>query len=99
MVLVLFSLGVLQKGIVNDFSGKQTANVIKGIKNRSLSWSGRNLFPTYIYQRMPMLAFSTITISGITLLDYSLPLYIFMSIGITILIAYFHKYIAIKFNG
>lgn len=66
------------------------------MKSRFLAWSGKNLFPIYIYQRMPMLTFSTVTFGGMSMLEYSSPLYISVCAAATILIAMLHKYFAIK---
>lgn len=66
------------------------------LKNKFLAWSGKNLFPIYIYQRMPMLIFSTLTVGGFTLLNYNLLLYILVCFSVTILITMLHRYFAIK---
>ena len=68
------------------------------LRNSFLAWSGKNLFPIYIYQRMPMLILSEVAIGGITLLEYSLTLYIIFCCISTLLIAYFHKYIRVNID-
>lgn len=65
------------------------------INNPILIWAGRNLFPLYIYQRIPMIILSNIC-EGTFVSSYPV-LYTFASLTITILIAYFYKYWAVKF--
>lgn len=69
------------------------------LRNSFLAWSGKNLFPIYIYQRMPMLILSEVTIGGITLLEYNLTLYLIICCISTLLIAYLHKYIRINIKS
>lgn len=59
-----------------------------------LSWMGRNLFPLYIYQRLPMLALSTI---GGGWLCRDFPLFFFaVCAAITVALAFAYKFIEIK---
>lgn len=64
------------------------------IKSKVLSWSGSHLFPLYIYQRIPMLALSTI-FGGVFMVEHYY-LYIAISFVVTILIASLYKYINIS---
>jgi len=66
------------------------------LKNRFLLWSGKNLFPLYIYQRLPMILLSVVPIGTLPLLQQTPWLYITSCLFVTILIAHIHKYIAIK---
>lgn len=64
------------------------------IENAPLKWLGKNLFPLYIYQRIPMIALLAIA-DGYFVAEHQY-LYIVLSFIITIGIAYIYKYIAIK---
>lgn len=63
-------------------------------KSKVLEWSGRNLFPLYIYQRIPMILFSVLW-GGYLVSEFK---YIFVVIcAVTsIIIAHLYKYISIK---
>lgn len=63
-------------------------------KNPFLKWCGNNLFPLYIYQRIPMIILSTI--SGGILVDSFPIIYISLCFVITLLITEFYKYWTIK---
>lgn len=63
------------------------------IGNKALYWLGRNLFPLYIYQRIPMYVFATIY-GGVLACDYPL-LYVILCAIITLLFAKIYKYISI----
>ncbi len=63
------------------------------IQNRHLCWLGKNLFPLYIYQRIPMIALLAIE-DGILAREHEW-LYVIASLAITIGIAYLYRYIAI----
>lgn len=67
------------------------------LSNKFLAWSGKNLFPLYIYQRLPMLILSIVSIGSVNLLEVVPYLYIGMATIFTLRIAYLHKYLAIKF--
>lgn len=64
------------------------------VRNPSLSWLGKNLFPLYIYQRIGMIIFSRIN-EGEFIKDYPY-LYIVLCVMITLLMGYMYKYIKIK---
>lgn len=64
------------------------------INNPILVWCGKNLFPLYIYQRIPMIIFSTIS-GGAFISSYPV-LYTLASLLVTILFAYLYKYWAVK---
>lgn len=99
-VLLIFPPNVL--GIVENIRSLFLSVIILLItmkvplKNKFLSWSGKNLFPIYIYQRLPMILFSMCPLTGLTLVQQSPFLYIVSCIVITITITYFHKYFSIK---
>lgn len=80
---ILFCLWILTITIKVDFS-----------KNSFLKWCGTNLFPLYIYQRIPMIVLSTIS-EGIFVRDYPV-VYIILCFAITLLITYSYKYWTIK---
>lgn len=60
------------------------------INNKVLIWLGKHLFPIYIYQRIPMIIFSTIG-NGV-LIRTSPLLYMISCIIFTLLIAHYYKY-------
>ena len=64
------------------------------IENPILKWCGSNLFPLYIYQRIPMLFFATIVPPYI--LTHYIFLYTLLCLGITVLIAWAYKFWAIR---
>ena len=64
------------------------------LKNRVLEWSGKNLFPLYIYQRIPMILFSTIC-GGCLVSDYRY-VYVFVCAVVSIAIVHLYKYINVK---
>lgn len=64
------------------------------INNAVLIWSGKNLFPLYIYQRIPMIILSSIC-GGAFVSSYPV-LYTFTCLLITLLFAYFYKHWAVK---
>lgn len=64
------------------------------LRSRVLEWSGRNLFPLYIYQRIPMILFSAIC--GGCLVDEFRYLYVVVCAVVSIMVVYLYKYIAIK---
>lgn len=59
-----------------------------------LQWSGKNLFPLYIYQRIPMILFASI-MGGSLVAEYRY-CYVVVCMLISILITTFYKYIAVK---
>lgn len=64
------------------------------LKSRLLEWSGKNLFPLYIYQRIPMLLFSVLC--GGCLVAELKYVYVIVCAVISIALARLYKYIAIK---
>lgn len=64
------------------------------INNPILIWAGKNLFPLYIYQRIPMIIFSSIC-GGAFVSSYPV-LFTSICLLITLLFAYFYKYWSIK---
>ncbi len=64
------------------------------VNNAVLIWSGKNLFPLYIYQRIPMIILSSIC--GGTFVSSYPVLYTFACLLITLLFAHFYKYWAVK---
>lgn len=66
------------------------------INNAPLRWLGRNLFPLYIYQRIPMLLFATIGEGW--LIAHHAWLYVTLSLAITIGITLFYPRITVTTN-
>lgn len=64
------------------------------VNNAVLIWSGKNLFPLYIYQRVPMIILSSIC-GGVFVSSYPV-LYTLACLLITLLFAHFYKYWAVK---
>ena len=64
------------------------------VNNAVLIWSGKNLFPLYIYQRIPMIILSSIC-GGAFVASYPV-LYTFACLLITLFFAHFYKYWAVK---
>lgn len=64
------------------------------LKSRVLEWSGKNLFPLYIYQRIPMILFSMIG-GGYLVSDFKY-LYVIICAIVSIIIVHLYKYVAIK---
>ena len=64
------------------------------VKNSVLIWAGKNLFPLYIYQRVPMIILSSIC--GGSFVACCPVLYTLSCLLITLLFAYFYKYWAFK---
>ncbi len=63
------------------------------LKSKSLCWMGKMLFPLYIYQRLPMIALYQIRDGGFVL--YQTIFYVLFCGIITIIIAFFYKYISL----
>lgn len=59
-----------------------------------LEWSGKNLFPLYIYQRLPMILFASI-MGGSLVVEYRY-CYVVVCMLVAILITILYKYIAIR---
>ena len=64
------------------------------INNSALIWAGKNLFPLYIYQRVPMIILSSIC-GGVFVSSYPI-LYTLSCLLITLLFAYFYRYWVVK---
>lgn len=64
------------------------------LKSKVLEWSGKNLFPLYIYQRIPMILFSVIG-GGCLVSDFKY-VYVVICAIVSIVIVHFYKYISIK---
>lgn len=64
------------------------------LNSRLLEWSGKHLFPLYIYQRIPMTLLAT-GMGGSLVVGYKY-LYVVACMAIVILITTLYKYIAIK---
>lgn len=64
------------------------------MKSRILEWSGKNLFPLYIYQRLPMILFSTIC--GGYLVSGYIYIYTYICVVVSIIIVHLYKYINVK---
>lgn len=64
------------------------------VNSNLLIWFGKNLFPLYIYQRIPMILFSSVA-GGYFVLHYPMS-YAVTCFAITILIALLYKYWTIK---
>lgn len=64
------------------------------VENIVLSWMGSNLFPLYIYQRLPMMLIYYF--AGARFVSQYPNLYIYASLLLTIAIAYMYKFIRIK---
>lgn len=54
-------------------------------RNGALGWLGHQLFPIYIYQRIPMILLFELFPLGFA--DWRMPLFMFLSFGITVIIA------------
>lgn len=61
--------------------------------NKILDWLGKNLFPLYIYQRIPMFVFAEI-FGGVLISDYTV-CYVLLCAAVTLLFARIYKYISI----
>lgn len=64
------------------------------LKSKVLEWSGKNLFPLYIYQRIPMILFSVIG-GGCLVSDFKY-VYVVICAIVSIIIVHLYKYISIK---
>ena len=64
------------------------------INNLGLIWSGKNIFPLYIYQRVPMIILSSIS-GGVFVSSYPI-LYTLTCLLITVLLAHFYKYWVVR---
>ena len=64
------------------------------INNTILIWAGKNLFPLYIYQRIPMIIFASIC-GGSFVATYPV-LYTAVCLSLTLLFGYLYKYWTVK---
>ena len=64
------------------------------VKNRFIMWLGQNLFPIYIYQRVPMIVLSSIC-GGVLVKSYPI-VFVAISFVVTLLIAKGYKYITVR---
>ena len=64
------------------------------LKSRILEWSGKNLFPLYIYQRIPMILFSTVC-GGYLVSEWKYA-YVIICVVVSIILVHIYKYINIK---
>lgn len=64
------------------------------IDNVALVWLGKNLFPLYIYQRIPMIALATVC-GGVIPREYSV-VYFAASLAVVVGIAFCYKHVQIK---
>ena len=64
------------------------------INNAVLIWAGKNLFPLYIYQRIPMIILSSVC-GGTFVATYPV-LYTTVCLLVTLLFAHFYKYWTFK---
>lgn len=100
LLVLLFVFPYSLKGITyNAFSIVFCAMVLLltmkfKIKSSVLQWCGNNLFPLYIYQRIPMIVFASIS-GGAFVADYPL-IYTLVCLIITVIIAYLYRFWAIK---
>jgi hypothetical protein len=67
------------------------------INNKWLLWMGVNLFPLYIYQRIPMIAIREI-LGNNFIKNYTI-VYVIASLAITLLIANYYKHWQIKLKN
>lgn len=65
------------------------------LRSKILEWSGKNLFSLYIYQRIPMILFSTIC-GGYLVTEWRY-VYVVTCAVVSIVIVHLYKYITIKF--
>lgn len=64
------------------------------LKSNTLLWCGKNLFPLYIYQRIPMIILANVS-GGLFITNYPIS-YTLSCLVITVLIALLYKYWAVK---
>ena len=64
------------------------------LKSKALVWMGTNLFPLYIYQRVPMLVLSSEPFSNF--MSQNTAIYVMLCALVTLLFGYLYKYINIQ---
>lgn len=100
VLLIIDRIPYSAKGLIyNAFAVVFCACVVLGtmkfkINSHILLWCGKNLFPLYIYQRVPMIILSSVN-DGAFAADYPF-LFTSTCMLITVLITLGYKYIAIK---
>ena len=88
------------KGIPDNFASICFALIVVmlsmkiQIGNKFLNWCGTNLFPIYIYQRIPMIIMND-CLGKEFVREYSL-LFVFTALIVACIIAYFYKFWQIK---
>lgn len=98
--LVLFNIPFTFAGIISNALGVSLAFLVVilsmkvSVSSQPLQWLGKNLFPLYIYQRIPMILFSTIC-GGRIIVEYP-SLYIFLCVAVTLICAYIYRFIEIR---
>ncbi len=99
-MIVLCNLPLFARGLVyNAFTVTFCAFVLLltlklKLNSPILLWCGKNLFPLYIYQRIPMILIASIS-GGAFVADYPV-IYTFVCLIITALIAYLYRFWAVK---
>lgn len=100
VLLIIDRIPYSAKGLIyNAFAVVFCACVVLGtmkfkINSHMLLWCGKNLFPLYIYQRVPMIILSSVN-DGAFAADYPF-LFTSTCMLITVLITLGYKYIAVK---
>ena len=67
------------------------------VRNGVLGWCGKHLFPLYIYQRIPMIVLFAADPKGFA--NWRMPVYLVLSLVVTIAIAELYPKIAIRMNS
>ena len=101
LMVLVHQIPYYAKGLVyNSFSVLFCAMILLltmkfEIKNKFLVWCGMNLFPLYIYQRIPMIILSSVDNGSFVANHYVI--YTMCCLLITLAFGYFYKYWAVKF--
>lgn len=91
----LFAKGLVYNAFCIVFCGLiVTFSMRVQVNSRALIWCGQNLFPLYIYQRIPMIILAEVG-GGVFISSYPV-VYTFCCLVITTLLAYCYRYWAIK---
>lgn len=67
------------------------------LRHKALVWCGKNLFPLYIYQRIPMLILFTLDPAGFA--SWRMPVYFFACFLVTVGIAKVYPFWRVRLNG
>lgn len=92
----LIGVGIDPMGLIHNLLGIVFAVLIVllsmkiKITNMCLIWFGVNVFPIYIYQRLPMRVLSKVLGSGF--ISHHVLVYMLSCFGLTLVIAYLYKY-------